>query len=122
MRDGLRFIVSPEQAPPNGWELTCGARCGLRLRLRFLCCLQEPVLRLALNLDCTLSLQKTQRGAEPAPHVVVRGQVERPVRLRPFALSARSIKHNANTNKGNTSANDIILMWCDVVDFPTPEK
>jgi len=63
------------QGRPNGWELTCGARCGLRFGLRFSYCLQEPVLRLALNPDCTLSLLKTQRGAEPAPHVVVRGQV-----------------------------------------------
>ena len=48
---------------PNGWELTCAARFGQRLGLRFLCCLQEPVLRLALNPYCTHTLLKTQRGA-----------------------------------------------------------
>jgi len=73
--------VQPEADPPFGGNLRhplarrpvrrlCGgsrfvtkAGCGLRFGLRFLCCLQEPVLRLALNPDCTPSLLKTQRGA-----------------------------------------------------------
>src|SRR3990172_8936430 len=47
----------------NGWELTCGARCGLRLQLRCCCWLMKPQNRLALDLKCTFSLLKTQRGA-----------------------------------------------------------
>src|SRR3989338_3990431 len=41
--------------------------CGLRVGSRFLCCLQEPVLRLALNPDCTFSLLKTQRRGAAFP-------------------------------------------------------
>jgi len=52
----------PVQA--NGWELTCGARFGLRLYLRLLCCLQEPVLRLALNPHLySLLTENSARGA-----------------------------------------------------------
>ena len=71
---------------------TCGARCELRFGLRFSCCLQEPALRLALNLDCTLSLQKTQRGAPsgcPVPKGWLRQRDpfgERPVRRSPRLL------------------------------------
>src|SRR3972149_5724890 len=50
-------------APANGWELSCDARCGLRLQLRFCCWLMKPQNRLALDSNCTLSLQNTQRGA-----------------------------------------------------------
>ena len=48
----------------NGWELSREHRFGLRFGLRFSCCLQEPVLSLALNPYCTHSLQKTRRGCE----------------------------------------------------------
>ena len=47
----------------DGWELSCDARCGLRLQLRFCCWLMKPQNRLALDSNCTLSLQNTQRGA-----------------------------------------------------------
>jgi len=50
--------------PPNGWELTCDARFGLRLQLRFCCWLMKPQNRLALDSKRTFSLQKTRRGAE----------------------------------------------------------
>ena len=50
--------------PPNGWELTCEHRFGLRLHLRFCRWLMKPQNRLALDLKCTFSLQKTQRGCE----------------------------------------------------------
>src|SRR3990172_9527102 len=51
------------RALPNGWELTCGARFGPRLQLRFCRWLMKPQNRLALDPKSTFSLQKTRRGA-----------------------------------------------------------
>jgi len=48
---------------PNGWELTCEHRFGLRFGLRFVCCLQESALRLALNLTVLSPYKKLGAGA-----------------------------------------------------------